>query len=189
VKRNITINWEGRTKIFFSFSLLIYSVVVTILTKSIFALPAMLCATCGDILIMSYRDVFSTKKDEDFVQGIVAFALSHFFYLLAMRGKYESEIITSGIIILLIIVLLFIIVTKGRSQAISFPYALILLLNVFNAWHFSLIAGIGATLFLMSDSILSIGEKKNAQGISWQWAIWCTYVPAQALLLTAILIK
>ena len=69
---------------------------------------------------------------------------------------------------------------------ICIPYAVCLALNAVNSWSFSTLAGIGGILFLVSDAILSVFEKKSPK---WQLAIWFTYVPAQICLLTAILIN
>ena len=42
-------------------------------------------------------------------------------------------------------------------------------------------------LFVISDLVLLIGEKKKINGIWLQVIIWATYVPAEALLLTSLL--
>lgn len=189
MKRTIKVNTEGKVKLILSFSLLIYSVVVGIITENIFVFPAMMLSTLGDISIMSYRKVFYSEGKEYFVNGVLFFALAHYCYLICMETKYTVPNVIIATILLFIVVLIFTFVKEKRSDVISVPYALVLLVNVFNALNFGLLAGIGGLLFLASDSILSIGEKKKAEGIAWQWAIWLTYVPAQALLLTAILLK
>lgn len=176
------INREGKIKLFFSSSLLLYSILVSIITKNFAPFLAMFFSSMGDIYIMASRGVFCEEKRNSFKPGVVSFAFAHMVYVTGM--KHEHSIVFVSIAMVALIMVIYLSVTKNNNSNFV-PYAICLITSAVNAWLFSWIAGIGMILFLASDAILSICENKSPK---WQIAIWATYVPAQAFLLTAILI-
>lgn len=180
------INREGKVKLFLSLSLLAYASYTAHMANNMSVIFAMLLSTIGDIFIMESRGVFEEQKRDSFTLGVIAFALAHLFYIIAIETKY-SNYIAAGTIILVLITMYLAVAKKTRdTKACFIPYALCILSNAVNSWIFGLIAGLGMTLFIASDVILSLTEERNPK---WQIAIWATYVPAQALLITSILLK
>ena len=184
--KRLRINREGMVKEFLSLALVIFAIYVAITTKNLFAFFFFSFSNLGDTSIMASRGTFSGKKKNTFTLGVVFFAMAHVFYILAMKTQY-SIILGKVDLILCIFVIILSIYPSARNDKLNFiPYAVCLIINVFNACMFSIIAGIGGFLFLASDGILSICEERNPK---WQIAIWATYVPAQILLLTSILME
>lgn len=176
------INREGKIKLFFSLSLLLYSILVSIITKNFAAFLAMLFSSMGDICIMASRGVFCEEKRNSFKLGVASFAFAHLVYVAGM--KHEHTIAFISIAMVALVMVIYLSVTKNNNSNFV-PYAICLLTSAVNSWFFSWVAGIGMILFLLSDAILSICEEKSPK---WQITIWATYVPAQVFLLTAILI-
>lgn len=184
---------RGVIKILLSGTLLLYAIVTSILTRNLLVAVAMLSSTIGDIFLMSNKgDLgFEPQKSESLEMGICAFACAHLAYILAMRTeKFFISALISGIAICAMTII-HIAPEKKKDQEqkahyiLYELYAICILANAANAWMYSLIAGIGMTLFLISDIVVCISIGKNPK---WQLITWTTYVPAQALLITATLI-
>ena len=176
---------EGKIKLILSFTLFVYSVIISIISKQL--IMGMFLSMGGDVLIMKSRQLFGNEKDEtDFPLGVMLFAYAHMTYTLLMSTNskiYIGAIILEGICVVMVMVMTsFIYKTK---KYIIFTYAICLVLAAINAWQFHYLAGIGYTLFIASDIILALFEDKNPK---WQIAIWATYVPAQILILTSFLL-
>lgn len=183
------INKEGLIKLFLSFSLLVYSIIVSVIAKNFIIAAAMLCSSIGDFCIMASRGVFSGKKRKDsFSAGVIMFAIAHCIYISAMENKYTD--------IFFIVAVLVMIVTSSAAQNIDkgakaetvmmVSYAVCLLINMINAFIFSILSGVGVIFFMISDGILALKEKKEPK---WQIPIWITYVLAQICIITSFLIK
>lgn len=183
MNKNLRLNQEGKVKLGFSFALLIFSLGVTLATKNKYVFLAMLCSSAGDILIMSSRGCFG-KKENQFENGVIAFAMAHLAYMVAMPTYLSDTCLYIALWCFVLIIFLNFNAKIKQGIWICIPYAVCLALNAVNSWSYGTLAGIGGTLFLVSDAILSVFEKKNPK---WQIAIWVTYVPAQICLLTAIL--
>ena len=183
-KVRIKINNEGKIKLLLTFSLLAYSICVSIKKSDIGALSFMLFATIADICIMASRGAVTGRKEKEaFNLGIILFTVVHFICSYIM----QTEIIYNIICVAALYVVPIAVWLKPPLDKIAYiPYGIALVSNTINAWHFSIIAGIGATLFVISDAVLAICEERSPK---WQILIWATYVPAQILLLTAILLS
>lgn len=176
------INREGKIKLFLSFALLGYSFLVSVITKNFLAFLAMFFSTSGDIYIMASRGVFCEQKKNSFKLGVVAFAFAHIIYIMAMQNEHSIAFVTISMTALFMVICLTVLKDNNSN---FIPYAICIIVNAINAFLFSWIAVAGMVLFLTSDAILSICEKKSSK---WQIAIWATYVPAQVLILTSILL-
>ncbi len=178
------INAEGVTKLALSLFLLIYAMVVAIITKNFTLFFAMLASSLGDIAIMSNRGVFNNTIYYNWEYGIVLFALAHILYMTAMIRKYTPVcIFIAFCAFILIIFFVFHFEYKDYIWT-NVAYAIIIVLNFVNTLFFNKIAIVGLVFFICSDIILIITEKKNPK---WQYAIWITYVIAQACVITAVL--
>lgn len=182
-KKRFNINQEGKIKLFLTFSLLAYSIYITILTKNFDVLSCMIFSTLGDICIMSSRGAVTGKNEKTFGLGVILFSIAHMEYILVMQSTRYIPIIAMVSVCLVIIIST---MQKEGAKLNYIPYTVILFCNAINAWFYAPLAGIGMLFFLASDLILSICENRSPK---WQIAIWATYVPAQILLLTAILIS
>lgn len=80
-----------KNKLFFSLSLLVYAFVVAIITGNKFVFSAMLCSTAGDILIMSSWGCFNNKKEIQFENGVIPFAMAHLAYLISMKTERSAN--------------------------------------------------------------------------------------------------
>lgn len=184
----IRINKEGKTKLMLSFALLIYSVYVYISTGSYLAFIAMFASTIGDISIMSYRNCFHKKKNIHLMYGVVAFCVAHITYILAMETYFSKLLLYVGIIAFIFLLSVLAFVSKRKSRDIVFfLYSIVIGCNLINTFFYHNLAFTGMLLFVISDLVLLIGEKKKINGIWLQVIIWATYVPAEALLLTSLL--
>lgn len=180
----LKINREGKTKLTLSLLLVGYALFISIYTKTIEPIVIMLISCFGDINIMASRGALTGKKEENaFENGILCFSLAHFGYVSVMGRNPTCMIITMSAV-----VVIYALINKRPSgdKLAYIPYTIALVTSAVNAWHFSYIAGIGMILFLISDLVLSIFEDKDPK---WQIVIWVTYVPAQILMLTALLLN
>lgn len=178
----LRINGEGKVKLILSLSLFVYSIIVTTITNNIGPMFAMLFSMIGDISIMASRGVLTGKKENTFDVGIVAFAFAHMCYICA---RDNGDIISMAVALPIFITVFAITLFQPLGKKWNYiPYAIMILINVINAWQFNWVAGIGGILFIVSDSILSIFEEKDPK---YQIAIWITYVPAQILFLTSFI--
>lgn len=186
MNKKLRLNQEGKIKLLFSLALLIFSLGVAMVAKNKYIFLAMLCSSAGDILIMSSRGCITGKKENQFENGVIAFAMAHLAYMVAMPTELSDTCLYIAIWCFVLIIFLNFNAKIKQGIWICIPYAVCLALNAVNSWSFSTFAGIGGILFLVSDAILSVFEKKSPK---WQLAIWVTYVPAQICLLTANLIN
>lgn len=181
--KKLRINNEGKIKLFLSLSLFAYSLYVTFATKNMGVWYAMLLSTFGDVAIMASRGALTGRKERTFNIGVIFFSFAHLAYVGAMFNNEITVIIAVISFIAVALTTWF----QPRGKTWNFiPYTVALLNAAVNAWLFSWVAGVGMLLFLASDAILSICEERSPK---WQVAIWATYVPAQVMILTAILIK
>lgn len=179
----LQINREGKIKLIFSLSAVCFSVYVSIVNKSLDAITAMTFSFIGDVCIMASRGALTGKKENTFNLGVMSFAFAHFIYVSAMGGRSIFILITmSSCIVIYGLINL----KLKNDKLIYIPYTVSLLTSTINAWMYSVISGIGMILFLSSDGVLSIFEKK---GIMYQIIIWVLYIPAQYLMLTALLLN
>lgn len=186
----LKINLEGRLKLFFSLSLLVYATVVAYNVKNFLIATAMLSSTGGDIAIMASRGVFNdVRYKNSFHMGVIMFAVAHCLYITSMDNDHSPEIGVVAVISMLGVIMLAWLATEkgGKSELLMMAcYAIPLIANAINSWHFNRIAGIGGIFFIVSDAILGLFEKKNPK---WQIAIWVTYVTAQICLISSFIIK
>ena len=179
----LKINREGKTKLALSLLLVLYALCISIYNKTMEPIVIMLMSCFGDINIMASRGALTGKKEDTFEAGILFFSMAHFGYVSAMGRKPVCMIITMSAV-----VVIYSLINKRPSgdKLAYIPYTIALVTSAVNAWFYSYIAGIGMILFLISDLVLSIFEDKDPK---WQIVIWATYVPAQILMLTALLLQ
>lgn len=179
----LRINAEGRIKLFFSLSLFVYSIYISVTTEHHLIFLPMLASTFGDTSIMASRGCLGPAyHDKDlFKLGIVSFALAHILYMLDMPTKADT------VIQLITIILIFIVAGTSRLNKTipSAFYALVLILAFINAILFNWLTAVGYALFIISDGILAIFEEKNPK---WQIPIWVFYVSAQICILSSFLL-
>ena len=140
-------------------------------------------------------DIFLMLPSDRFVAGLAAFLIAHLFYIAAFVSEISS-LIWWPLIPLLIwcIVFYFILATSlGKLKLPVLIYMVILLIMVWMAWerwsqtgHSGvLLAAVGAVLFAISDTILSInrfrGTFKSARALNLG-----TYFAAQWLIAISI---
>ena len=179
----LKVNREGKIKLALSFAVVIYALYVSIADKSMDAIVTMLLSCAGDINIMASSGALTGIKENSFNSGVMCFALAHFGYVSAMGKNPLCMGITMTACVLIYICIN---LRPSDDKLLYIPYAIAILTSAINAWLFSYIAGIGMVLFLISDIVLSIFEDKNPK---WQIVIWATYIPAQVLMLTAVLLN
>ena len=189
--KRISITKEGKIKLILSFSLLIYSVIVSAITKEHDIFSAMIFSFFGDIFMLRNGLAFGNVKDEsDFPFGVIMFALAHVVYLIIMQTNTPWHIIVTVIQWLLVIAIFisYIITTwyQKKRYIICIPYAICILIATINAWMFNVASGIGYTLFVISDLIIVIFKDNRPKWANF--AVWGTYVPAQVLILTSFLL-
>ena len=179
----LRINAEGRIKLFFSLSLFIYSIFISVITEYHLIFLPMLGSTFGDSFIMASRGCLGKAyHDKDlFKLGIVSFALAHILYMINMPTE------TGNILPLITLLLVFVVAGTSRLNKTipSAVYAIVLILAFINAIFFNWLAAIGYALFIISDGILAIFEEKNPK---WQIPIWVFYVSGQACILSSFLL-
>lgn len=180
---NLRINKEGKVKLLLSFTLLAYALYVTAYTNNFFTFVAMLLSTIGDIAIMNSRGCLTGRKEPTFNVGVCAFSFAHMAYVCAMLNNNVTIVIALLSFSVTFVTTLF--QPKGKKWN-NVPYTVAIFNNAINAWLFGWVAGTGMVFFITSDLILSVCEEKSPK---WQIPIWATYVPAQAFLLTALLLN
>ena len=186
--KKLRINREGKLKISLSLLLFLYSTVVGIMVNNVIIILAMFFSVVGDMLLLLNRGCFNEKKKETFNYGIIAFSVSHMIYMYVMRTGLLSNIFLC-ITFVLIAILTILIGSKFKSRTVIFAlYGIILLLNLFNSFNFSIIAAIGMFLFIFSDIVVAISKIRKKRTITGQIIIWATYICAQVCLLTSFLL-
>ena len=187
---NESFNKEGKIKTFLTLTMLGYAIVISSLTSNVLPFIAMFFSTCGDFSIMHYRGcaryTLDTRVANGLEIGMMCFAISHIAYMTKNTTlHFRTLLAISSIVFVLLVLSVFCIKLQNLSAGL---YAVVLLLNVFNSFNYSVLAAIGGCLFLSSDLILGICDMKKLNDSKWQAAIWVTYVSAQILLLTSTLI-
>ena len=180
---------EGLTKLIITSLLSIYAVIVSIKINNPFvaALP-MLISSLGDISLMKNRNVFYNKDEMDFRHGVLFFMFAHIFYLNDMQTKFSlTALIIMVSMVIIFVVFAFIVKVKDDIKIVPF-YAIVLITSVINTFFFSKVAFIGGLLFFISDSLIGLFILLKKNGMNTQVAIWVTYVPAQILLLTSLML-
>ena len=190
-KNRFVITTEGQVKMVLSILLLLNALITTIEVNNICIFLAMLFSSIGDYSIASSRGAIGPTEEKnktDFNVGVAAFAVAHVLYTFAMGMKVPFE---GTFVLKLAIAIVFVAACTAfllgilDSKNATIPYALCLIATAFISFHFGIVTGIGYVLFVASDLILAIFEDKSPK---WQYAIWGTYVPAQALIITSFLL-
>ena len=187
MKERFIKNTEGAIKFSLTLLMLMYSLVIAIVTKNLLIFLAMFLSTIGDIFIMTSRGclkVLIGNSKKQFQNGVVAFGMSHLMYISTLRTEFSTRLFWIAVPVVVILVCLRFF--QNYESQIMVTYAAVLLMSLANCIDYSWIATVGAGLFIASDSILAICEKRNPK---WQIAIWATYVPAQILLITSTILK
>ena len=180
---------EGLTKLIITTLLSIYAVIVSIKINNPFvaAIP-MLISSLGDISLMKNRNVFYNKDEMDFRHGVLFFMFAHIFYLNDMQTKFSlAALIIMVSMVMMFVIFAFIVKVKDDTKIVPF-YANVLITSVINTFFFNKVAFIGGLLFFISDGLIGLFMLLKKNGMDTQVAIWATYVPAQILLLTSLML-
>ncbi len=140
-------------------------------------------------------DVFLMLPSDRFVAGLVAFLIAHLFYIVAFVSEISALIwwpliplVTYGIVIYIILAPS---LSKLRSPVLI--YVVVILIMAWLAWNRwsqtglsgTLLASVGAVLFVISDTILAInrfrGAFKPARALNL-----ATYFAAQWLIASSV---
>jgi len=167
------------------------------ITKKVL-LTALTLSWIGDIILM-----FADKGELYFIAGLIAFLLSHIFYIILFSKqlkiylKKSKIIFWTGVTVIafyLIVVMLILVPSLGDLKIPVFVYALtisimlLFALKGFMNWHkpASIYLLIGAIIFVASDSILAF-DKFYAPLQYSSFLIMATYLLAQYLIVIGIL--
>jgi uncharacterized membrane protein YhhN len=140
-------------------------------------------------------DIFLMLPSDRFVSGLVAFLIAHLFYIVAFMSEISTLIwwpliplVTYGIAIYIILA-----PYLGNLKPPVFIYIVVILIMAWLAWERwshsgqsgTLLAGLGALLFVISDTILAInrfrGAFKSARALNLT-----TYFAAQCLIASSV---
>lgn len=180
---------EGIIKLAFTFSLSVFAIIVSFIIKEPFiAAVPMFFSTSGDIWLMKKRNCFYNKTEFDFSFGVMCFMVAHLFYARQMQTEVLNVIQLIMVVLISIYVSTVFIAGINKVTVIVPIYAIVLILSVVNTFFFNKVAFIGGLLFFISDSLIGIFMllKKDSNWI--QFAIWATYVPAQILMITSLML-
>ncbi|WP_338645251.1 lysoplasmalogenase [Flavobacterium sp. KS-LB2] len=161
-------------------------------------LTALTLSWIGDIILM-----FADKGELYFIAGLIAFLLSHIFYIVLFskqlkiylkKSKMIFWIGVTAIAFYLIVMMLLLLPSLGDLKIPVFVYALtisimlLFALKGFMNWHkpASIYILIGAIVFVASDSILAF-DKFYAPIQYSSFLIMTTYLTAQYLIVIGIL--
>ncbi|MFH6970986.1 lysoplasmalogenase [Flavobacterium petrolei] len=167
------------------------------ITKKVL-LTALTLSWIGDIILM-----FADKGELYFIAGLIAFLLSHIFYIILFSKQLKiylkkSKIIfwigVTAIAFYLIVMMLILLPSLGDLKIPVFVYALtisimlLFALKGFMNWHkpASIYILVGAIIFVASDSILAF-DKFHAPLQYSSFLIMATYLLAQYLIVIGIL--
>ncbi|MDX1599926.1 MAG: lysoplasmalogenase [Anaerolineales bacterium] len=144
------------------------------------------------LMFSLFGDVFLMLPQDRFLAGLVSFLLAHLAYLTAFTGDTRGVMpVAIGLPILAIAIgaYAFLAPGLGRRRIPVLAYALVISFMLWTAWGRALrfpeprtfSAGIGASLFFVSDGLLAFHRFRAHQ--QWgQAAILSTYYLAQLLL-------
>ena len=187
--KKLRINKEGKIKGSISLLLLLFSVIVGAWLNNITIIFAMLFSAVGDFLLLVNRGCFNEKKKETFNYGIIAFSMSHLLYMYAMMTELLSNIFIFIVFVLIVTLIILIKSNYNKKIAIFSIYGIIILLNFFNTFNFSIIATIGMFWFILSDITVAISKIQKKRTIITHIIVWVTYVLAQTSIFTSFLLK
>ena len=180
---------EGIIKLAFTFSLSVFAIIVSFIIKEpIIAAFPMFWSTCGDIWLMKKRNCFYNKSEFDFSCGVMYFMIAHLFYAKQMQTEIRDVILLIMAAIMVIYIIIVFVKKINKITVIVPLYALVLISSVVNTFFFNKIAFIGGLLFFISDGLIGLFMLLKKNGMNTQVAIWATYVPAQILMITSLML-
>lgn len=180
---------EGCIKLAFTCSLTIFAIIVSfIIDNPIIASFPMIWSTAGDICLMKKRNCFYNKSVVDFACGVMCFIIAHIQYSTQMHTKVQDVIQLIMITVAVIYIITVILLNKNKATIIVLLYAIVLISSVVNTFFFNKVAFIGGLLFFISDSLIGIFMLARKDNNWIQLAIWATYVPAQVLMITSLML-
>jgi uncharacterized membrane protein YhhN len=140
-------------------------------------------------------DVFLMLPSDRFVAGLVAFLIAHLFYIAAFASEISALIwwplipcVIYGIVIYIILV-----PALGRLKLPVLIYVVVILIMTWLAWERwsqtaqsgTLLAAVGAVLFVISDTILAINRFRGAFKLARALNL-TTYFAAQWLIASSV---
>lgn len=201
---------KNRTKFWLSFSMIILSVAMMILTgptwHRFFICGAVIAAFIGDLKLMDYGSQMDEEQaNEDFIAALKAFSVTHIFYIVGFSFKglpnspedFFSKFgigIGIGFIIAMIVIGIFAKKFFGKIcfelEMEVYAYAEILCVTLIIIYAYALSnfrlipAAVGITLFAISDILIAIREFNSDIKIKniAKW-IWALYITGQTLLI------
>ncbi|GGJ37877.1 lysoplasmalogenase [Streptomyces brasiliensis] len=147
---------------------------------------ALLCGWGGDVLLMSGADLA-------FMAGMACFAAGHVCYLLLFRGYGSPRARTTllaplyALTALVIVVLLWPDLPAGLRVPVACYSTLLTVMAYGAATRLGPVAGLGGTLFLLSDTLLATGIADWPQLPHPGLWVMITYLAAQFLLVRGAL--
>jgi uncharacterized membrane protein YhhN len=140
-------------------------------------------------------DVFLMLPSDRFVAGLVAFLVAHLFYIMAFVSEISElmwwpliPLATYGIVIYIILA-----PSLGRLKLPVLIYVVVILIMAWLAWERwgqtgqsgTLLASVGAVLFVISDTILAINRFRGAFKSACVLNL-TTYFAAQCLIASSV---
>lgn len=136
-------------------------------------------------------DVFLMFNGENyFIYGLGSFLIAHLFYILAFGIRQKIQILPT-LFFVIYSAIFFIIISKKLDGGLFAPvlaYCLVLTAMGIFAWHKGIASqqlfffGIGAILFIISDSLIAYNKFVNEISLNSLW-VMSTYGLAQYLIL------
>lgn len=153
-----------------------------------FVLVGLLFSLAGDVFLM--------LPSEQFVAGLGSFLIAHVFYILAFVTESEAAILWVPLIPLLIFsggMIAILWLHLGNMKGPVLAYMLVIVIMSWMAlsrWmgtdnNSAALAGIGATLFLISDSLLALNRFRKPFAAA-QFLVLSTYFAAQTLIALSV---
>lgn len=151
--------------------------------KSKMLYPALIFSFLGDVFLM-----FSGENY--FIYGLGSFLLAHIFYIFSFGVKRKYNIITS-LLFLIYSSVFFYLIYPNLNGGLLIPvlvYCIVLTLMGITAWHRGmedkqlLFFGLGAILFIISDSLIAYSKFVTEIPLNSLW-VMSTYGFAQYLIL------
>lgn len=155
---------------------------------------ALALGALGDLLL-------ALGSDKTFLAGLVAFLTSHLLYVvvfipLAVPPTTTSAMVGFGMVVAASIIARQLWPSLGAMRVPVMAYFVVILAMGATAWALPeglWLATLGATLFILSDAILSFEMfklKPDAKARAWTpYAVWFLYYGAQACLAAAFLLR
>ena len=181
----LRITLEGKIKLAITSILVVLSIIVSIITRSYVFIP-MLLSFGGDVFLMKKRNCFHNKCANDFWTGVLFFMSAHIAYAYMMETDIRNKIIDIMMISVMILVFLKLLEVNKDTLTILL-YAIVLTSSAVNMYHFGIGTFIGGMLFVLSDALIGLFMIIKKDDYVFQFCIWVTYVPAQAIILASFL--